>query len=96
MGARGFAQRAERELLATGEHARKRVVETREDLTAQEAHIARLARDGVSNAEIGARLFISRRTVEYHLHKVFTKLGISSRHELDRVLPPEPTPALAT
>jgi DNA-binding CsgD family transcriptional regulator len=87
MGVQAFAQRAERELLATGEHVRKRVVEWREDLTAQEAQIARLARDGVSNAEIGARLFISRRTVEYHLSKVFTKLGIGSRHELDRVLP---------
>jgi DNA-binding CsgD family transcriptional regulator len=89
MGAAAFAQRAERELLATGEHVRKRVVEKREDLTAQEVQIARLARDGVSNAEIGARLFISRRTVEYHLSKVFTKLDIGSRHELDRVLPAE-------
>jgi DNA-binding CsgD family transcriptional regulator len=89
MGVQAFAQRAERELLATGEHVRKRVVEWREDLTAQEAQIARLARDGVSNAEIGARLFISRRTVEYHLSKVFAKLGIGSRHELDRVLPAE-------
>jgi DNA-binding CsgD family transcriptional regulator len=93
MGVQAFARRAERELLATGGHARKRVVETREDLTAKEAQIARLARDGVSNAEIGARLFISRRTVEYHLSKVFTKLGISSRHELERVLRPEPTQA---
>jgi DNA-binding CsgD family transcriptional regulator len=93
MGAEAFAGRAERELLATGEHVRKRVVETREDLTAQEAHIARLAGDGVSNAEIATRLFISRRTVEYHLNKVFTKLGISSRHQLDAVLPPEPTTA---
>jgi len=95
-GAEAFAGRAERELLATGEHVRKRVVETREDLTAQEAHIARLAGDGVSNAEIATRLFISRRTVEYHLNKVFTKLGISSRHQLDRVLPPEPTTAAAS
>ena len=93
MGAEAFTGRAERELLATGEHVRKRVVETREDLTAQEAHIARLAGDGVSNAEIATRLFISRRTVEYHLNKVFTKLGISSRHQLDAVLPPEPTTA---
>jgi len=90
MGVRAFSARAERELLATGEHARKRSVETRDDLTAQEAQIARMARDGVPNAEIGARLFISRRTVEYHLSKVFTKLDISSRHELDRVLPAEP------
>jgi DNA-binding CsgD family transcriptional regulator len=85
----------ERELLATGEQARKRVVNPREDLTAQEAQIAVQARDGVSNAEIAARLFISRRTVEYHLSKVFTKLGISSRHELARVLPPEPTAVFA-
>jgi DNA-binding CsgD family transcriptional regulator len=95
MGVRAFAGRAERELLATGERARKRNVETRDELTAQEAQIARLARDGVPNAEIGARLFISRRTVEYHLSKVFTKLDISSRHELDRVLPAEPA-ALAS
>jgi DNA-binding CsgD family transcriptional regulator len=95
MGVWAFAGRAERELLATGERVRKRAVETREDLTAQEAQIARLARDGVSNAEIAARMFISRRTVEYHLSKVFTKLGISSRHELDRVLPPDRTAALA-
>jgi DNA-binding CsgD family transcriptional regulator len=96
MGVDAFDGRAERELLATGEQVRKRVVETREDLTAQEAQIARLAREGVSNAEIGERLFISRRTVEYHLSKVFTKLGISSRHELDRVLPPAPTAAVAS
>jgi DNA-binding CsgD family transcriptional regulator len=94
MGVEAFARRAERELLATGERARKRRVETREDLTAQEAQIARLARDGLSNPEIGARLFISPRTVEYHLHKVFTKLGIGSRNELDRVLPREPSAAL--
>jgi DNA-binding CsgD family transcriptional regulator len=96
MGVEAFAERAERELLATGEHVRKRVVETREDLTAQEGQIARLAREGVANAEIGARLFISRRTVEYHLSKVFTKLGISSRHELERVLPAEPSGTLAS
>ena len=91
IGMDGFSERARRELQATGERVRKRTVETREDLTAQEAQIARLARDGVANAEIGGRLFISRRTVEYHLGKVFTKLGISSRHELDRVLAPEPS-----
>ena len=87
MGTEAFAGRAERELLATGERVRKRSVETREELTAQEAQIARLARDGLSNAEIGARLFISQHTVAYHLHKVFTKLDITSRNQLDRVLP---------
>src|ERR687891_244657 len=85
---------AARELLATGERARKRSVKTREELTAQEAQIARLARDGLSNPEIGARLFISPRTVEYHLHKVFSKLGISSRNQLERAFPREPTPSL--
>jgi DNA-binding CsgD family transcriptional regulator len=88
MGIEGFAQRARRELLATGETARKRTVETRDDLTAQEAQVARLARDGLSNPEIGTRLFISPRTVKYHLRKVFIKLDISSRNELDRALPP--------
>jgi len=87
MGAGAFAERARRELLATGETARKRSVETRDELTAQEAQIARLARDGLSNPEIGTRLFISPRTVKYHLRKVFTKLDISSRSELVRVLP---------
>jgi DNA-binding CsgD family transcriptional regulator len=87
MGAEAFAARAERELLATGERARRRADETRDDLTAQEAQIARLARDGLSNAEIGTRLFISPRTVEYHLHKVFGKLNIGSRQELQHALP---------
>jgi DNA-binding CsgD family transcriptional regulator len=87
MGAEAFAARAGRELLATGETARKRVAETRDELTAQETQIAQFARDGLSNADIGARLFISPRTVEYHLHKVFTKLEITSREHLDRVLP---------
>jgi DNA-binding CsgD family transcriptional regulator len=82
MGMEAFAGRAARELSATGERARKRIVETREDLTPQEAHIARLASEGRSNPEIGAQLFISPRTVEYHLHKVFPKLGISSRRDL--------------
>ena len=86
MGAEAFAARAGRELLATGETARKRTTGSRDKLTAQEAQIARLARDGLSNAEIGARMFISPRTVEYHLHKVFTKLAITSREHLDRVL----------
>jgi len=87
MGIDAFADRARRELLATGETVRKRHVETRGDLTAQEAQIARLARDGLTNPEIGAQLFISPRTVQYHLRKVFLKLGISSRAELERVLP---------
>ena len=87
MGAEAFAARAGRELLATGETARKRTAETRDELTPQETQIARFARDGLSNADIGARLFISPRTVEYHLHKVFLKLDITSREHLDRVLP---------
>jgi len=82
MGAEAFAERTRRELLATGETARKRTAETGSQLTAQETQIARLAGDGLSNPQIGARLFISPRTVEYHLHKVFTKLGISSRNQL--------------
>jgi DNA-binding CsgD family transcriptional regulator len=95
MGAEAFGERAGRELLATGETARKRTVETRDELTAQEAQIARLARDGLSNPEIGTRLFISPRTVKYHLSKVFTKLNISVRSELERVLPSDAaTPAL--
>ena len=87
MGAEAFAERAARELLATGETARKRTADTRDELTAQELQIAHLARDGLPNGEIGARLFISPRTVEYHLHKVFTKLGIGSRGHLGRALP---------
>ncbi len=83
MGIGAFAERARRELLATGEAARKRTVETAVALTAQEAQVAQLARDGLSNPQIGARLFISTRTVQYHLGKVFTKLGISSRGQLD-------------
>jgi DNA-binding CsgD family transcriptional regulator len=93
MGIEAFAERARRELLATGETVRRRTVETRDELTAQEAQIARLARDGLSNPEIGARLFISRRTVEYHLHKVFAKFDIGSRNQLARVLPGDPTTA---
>jgi DNA-binding CsgD family transcriptional regulator/tetratricopeptide (TPR) repeat protein len=93
MGAEGFAERAEHELLATGETARKRTVGSSSRLTAQEAQVARLARDGLSNPEIGARLFISRRTVQYHLRKVFTKLDITSRGQLDRVLPSDPNMA---
>ncbi|MEA2618297.1 MAG: hypothetical protein QOE72_4080 [Chloroflexota bacterium] len=86
MGVKGFADRAARELLASGERAPKPRVETSSRLTAQEAQIARLANEGLSNQEIGARLFLSPRTVEYHLHKVFTKLGIGSRTELGNVL----------
>jgi DNA-binding CsgD family transcriptional regulator len=88
MGIGAFADRAGRELLATGETVRKRTVETRDELTAQELQIALLARDGLSNPEIGTRLFISPRTVKYHLRKVFIKLDISSRNELDRALTP--------
>jgi DNA-binding CsgD family transcriptional regulator len=95
MGMEGFAERARRELLATGETVHKRSVQTRGELTAQELQIARLAKNGLSNPEIGARLFISARTVQYHLGKVFTKLAISSRSQLDRVLPSEPTIAQA-
>ena len=82
MSMEGFAERTREELRAAGATVRARNVETRDDLTAQEAHIARLARDGLSNPEIGAQLFISARTVEWHLGNVFTKLGISSRKEL--------------
>jgi DNA-binding CsgD family transcriptional regulator len=87
MGLMAFADRAARELVATGERAPKPRTESPTPLTAQEAHIARLAHQGLTNQEIGARLFLSPRTVEYHLHKVFTKLGIGSRTELGRVLP---------
>ena len=87
MGAAAFAERARRELSATGETVRKRTVETLDELTTQEAQVARLAAQGHTNPEIGAQLFISPRTVEYHLHKVFPKLGISSRKELRRALP---------
>jgi DNA-binding CsgD family transcriptional regulator len=82
----GFAERARRELSATGETARRRSVETIWELTAQEAEIARMAAEGHSNPEIGSRLFISMRTVEWHLRKVFRKLGISSRRELRAAL----------
>jgi DNA-binding CsgD family transcriptional regulator len=97
IGAEAFAERARRELRATGETARRRtVVGGQEDLTAQEAQIARLARDGLSNPEIGIRLFISAHTVQYHLRKVFAKLGITSRSQLDRVLPGIPASAEPT
>jgi DNA-binding CsgD family transcriptional regulator len=81
-GAAAFAERARRELQATGETVRKRTVDMRDVLTVQEAQVARLAAEGHTNPEIGARLFISPRTAEYHLHKVFSKLGISSRRQL--------------
>ena len=87
MGMEAFAERAGRELQATGETVRRRRAETRDDLTAQERQIAELARDGLSNPEIGARLFLSPRTVEWHLRKVFAKLGIHSRRELADALP---------
>ena len=86
IGMEAFAERARRELIATGETVRKRSAETVTTLTAQEALIARLARDGLTNPEIGARLFLSARTVQYHLRKIFTKLGISSRRELPAAL----------
>jgi DNA-binding CsgD family transcriptional regulator len=87
IGMEAFAERARSELQATGEHVRPHTVETRDDLTAQERQIAELARDGLSNPEIGARLFLSPRTVEWHLRHVFTKLGIKSRRDLARALP---------
>ena len=89
MGMDAFAERAGRELRATGETARKRTAATArdEELTGQEAHIARLAREGLSNPEIGTRLFISARTVQYHLGNIFAKLGIASRSQLSHVLP---------
>jgi DNA-binding CsgD family transcriptional regulator len=94
MGAEAFLERARRELQATGEKVRRRVNETRDELTPQEQQIARLAREGLTNPEIGARLFISPRTVEWHLRKVFTKLGITSRKSLREVLPDSGLPAL--
>ena len=87
IGMEGFAERANRELRATGGTAHRRRVETYAELTAQETQVARLARDGLSNPEIGARLFISARTVQYHLGKVFTKLDITSRSQLEQALP---------
>lgn len=87
IGADAFAERSRRELEATGETVRKCSEDATEALTPQEAQIARMARDGLSNTEIGAQLFISPRTVQYHLHKVFAKLGITSRKHLGRVPP---------
>ena len=94
MGLRAFAERARHELLATGETVRKRSVNSWGELTSQEARIARLATEGLSNPEIGAALYISPRTVEWHLRKIFAKLGVSTRRELWQLvpyLPPVPT-----
>ena len=85
VGAEGFAERARHELVATGETARRRTDDARGVLSPQEAHIARLARDGLTNPEIGAQLFLSPRTVQYHLRKVFLKLEITSRNQLSRL-----------
>jgi DNA-binding NarL/FixJ family response regulator len=87
IGMQAFAGRARRELIGTGGKVRKRSVDTRGQLTPQEEQIARLARNVLSNPEIGAHLFISVRTVEWHLHNVFTKLGIRSREQLRMALP---------
>jgi DNA-binding NarL/FixJ family response regulator len=87
IGMAAFAERARVELLATGERVRKRVAETHEELTPQEQQIARLARDGLTNREIGAQLFLSPRTVEWHLRKVYPRLGITSRRDLRTALP---------
>jgi DNA-binding CsgD family transcriptional regulator len=87
MGMQAFAERSRTELSATGERVRRRTADVRDDLTAQERQIAELARAGLSNQEVGARLFLSPRTVEWHLRKVFGKLGINSRHELAKALP---------
>ena len=84
---RGFAERARRELVATGEHSRVRSDATRDVLTAQEAQIARLVSEGQTNAEIASNLFISRSTVEYHLHKIYRKLGVRGRTQLVRLDP---------
>ena len=93
LGTERIRERARRELLATGATTRKRTVETSTELTAQEKQVARLAVDGLSNPEIGARLFISPSTVQYHLRKVFMKLGIKSRTQLHQALPGEPNTA---
>jgi DNA-binding CsgD family transcriptional regulator len=93
MGMDGFAKRTRRELLAIGATVGRRTAEAHDQLTSQEAQIARLARDGLSNQEIGAQLFLSTRTVEWHLRKVFTKLGVSSRGQLQKALADRGRPA---
>ncbi len=85
IGARAFAERTRRELTATGEHSRPRSDATRDLLTPQEAQIARLVADGMKNAEIASQLYISRSTVEYHLRKIYRKLGITTRTQLASV-----------
>ena len=87
IGMNAFADRAARELASTGEKVPRRSPESREEMTEQEEQIARLASEGRSNREIGGTLFLSSRTVEWHLRKVFTKLGINSRDQLPAALP---------
>jgi DNA-binding CsgD family transcriptional regulator len=96
MGMQAFAERAVTELLATGEKVRRRIAATRDDLTPQERQVAQLARDGLSNSEIGARLFLGPRTIEWHLRHVFSKLGIRSRRQLGRALQPSDSELAAT
>jgi DNA-binding NarL/FixJ family response regulator len=91
MGMEAFAERARRELISAGGAERTRPIGTSAELTPQELQIARLATDGRSNPEIGAQLFISARTVEWHLHKAFTKLNVTSRRELRDVLSTPPS-----
>ena len=87
IGMNAFAERARTELLATGEKVRGHSVEAQDQLTPQEGQVAQLASEGLTNLEIAARLFLSARTVEWHLSKVFTKLGVRSRRELNAALP---------